>query len=530
MTLVEEPHGPQQKTPKSPCPLIQHRKQKDNGATHDPPAHSQPLIVCYTCNTATASDGDHIMCDLCNEWYHASCQMLTDKEAEAAHHAQHYCCKSCETLTQQQSEDDTSQPSATVNITTLAIANTPRTDRQANSSPAAITPSIVSCQNNTIDLTTSSPGRREIANICNRNQIDSSAAVRTNTPQNRQGEARSTQHDERQEDREKANRAKEKYLNKWEQTLRKQQLQQTEISLQNASLIAQVAKLEDRIKSQQEEIHNLNIQILASSRPSHTYSQERQQTTGTDGSTTNMLLALIIPLLINQRQQSDSSQVGQAIQNLATTVNHLSTTVSQLEERIRAQESAGAQPRQQRQNSWRQQTGPKYPHYKAKYYSHQAADVYDYKHADVYDYKHRTNRHLEEESRNRQDPPQHKGPEIPRNAHARDDETDAALRHLSKEPVMDDSDIVIKDPNDKYTKGRKDAPGTNVDGTPLQPDLTYTVSEKETEASHSHLGSPYKQTTRTHSNSQASSPHFLELLSLNTKPPPLGSELSMWKD
>ena len=67
-------------------------------------------------------------------------------------------------------------------------------------------------------------------------------------------------------ERDKQMKARERQLNKREKALiclDKQQLDLTEISMQNASLKALVSKLEEKIKTQDDLMHQLKVQVLS---------------------------------------------------------------------------------------------------------------------------------------------------------------------------------------------------------------------------------------------------------------------------
>ena len=91
--------------------------------------------------------------------------------------------------------------------------------------------------------------------------------------------------------------------------------------------MAQVAKLEDRIKTQQEEIHNMSIQLLAKDNlgqnPSPS-SQLVQQAVNSE-----LITSLIMSILVQQQQN-----INQPTTELQNTVDKLTKTVDNLTQKV----------------------------------------------------------------------------------------------------------------------------------------------------------------------------------------------------
>ena len=303
-----------------------------NGNTTSPksmPLTNPMLPICNACKYRV--DIFSTICDICHQWFHHSCENLSPDDVAYIESSQSYCCRSC-TITssicipprQHQTPIPTHQTPSRMPVSPLPTLQ--GTTRPVTRNLPAIGTTLASTEHR---LPCTRSGSQERTQNRKQNAMHSSPR----TAQERQRAARQEEKEQKLDDREKAIKAKEKSLSKLEQTLKRQQLAQTEISLQNAGLVAQVAKLEEKIKSQQGEIHDLSIRLLSGNRPdSPPNAQHVHNTTPShDTSTLTTIMSLLIPLLMAQPR---SDQLLQPVNALSTAVACLTNSVNNLAGRI----------------------------------------------------------------------------------------------------------------------------------------------------------------------------------------------------
>ena len=277
------------------------------------------------------------ICHICLMWAHYECENLRIDEINQLEEGKPFICKACnvtQTLIGLQDYTQGKDPAPSQESTQVSTLGGTEADIVAPTEPD--TPNICDYLVELREVhprPAASPGNTQTSYTCDEHCSHKMELEKAN-------------------EREKAVRAKEKQLQKLEQTLLKQKIDQTEESFQNASLKALVSKLEEKIRTQDEIIHRLEIHLLAQKRQgNHEQNsdgqQPRQQAPQTwhhtqqashnQGSCCSPIMVALLTALLTQhsKQQNNSSyschQTHQ-IQELQSKIIRLEDTVQKLQE------------------------------------------------------------------------------------------------------------------------------------------------------------------------------------------------------
>ena len=485
--------------------------------------------ICPACSEPAGNLS--VICDLCQQWFHNACENLTSDDVRNNVLNKAYNCRSCTVISTTQLLPS-HLPNAAVDLSQQSPNSAGDLPMNQRSAPQEVVSQLIRYQrksSNTAGTQGSmdQPGQQS--------PRDPTSTLQSTTT------ARHAEKERQLDDREKVLKAKERSLSRLEQTLKKQQLAQTEISLQNAGMIAQVSKLEEKIKAQQGEIHDLNIRLLANSRPSSNTNTQRvpDQAPVSDPNTLTLILSMLVPLLTAPPRNAPD-QLLQPIHTLANTVACLSNAVNGLTGRIGLLEASHSS---HQNNSGHQNYSPHHSQYyqqhqsyhhrgsrrqRAKHYSYHDAQDYSPK---TYDYNHSvhpTNPQVPSEDDSTVTVTHtgtRQGSQATAGSATTHEPTETALPHKQHTGTDLLSSTDARHPQSLSTTPciQTEAPVYNAHGTPLpsaHASTETTGSNSDSPKNHQH-GS--KQSSRSHQEEL----HFLENPCLANRPPPLGLGLLM---
>ena len=267
---------------------------------------TKPRKTCKKCKANIKNRG--AMCQSCDMWTHYSCESMSPAQIAKYEDEEGYTCKACAASIKNIMEQ-------TPVITAPGIISAPTLQQlRPQQSP------VTDAQKPEHAKTNTASHRQLLPHIPPSSIHDD--ATQESVDQDAMNKVA---------EKEKLVKAKERQLNKMEQSLLKQQIDQTEISFQNAKLRQLVSNLEEKVKAQDEHIHLMQTQLLAQRKDQPMPSAQQSPPQNNSES----LTAILVTHMLSQQQQPkcQCETAMPTLLKLTDAVNMLTVKVEELQKK-----------------------------------------------------------------------------------------------------------------------------------------------------------------------------------------------------